>query len=157
MRQLSVFIVVAALSACADKSDLLRFNVDGVEYEVPAGHIRSFSRAPHQFMRVKAPGQPFDLAYDSRLAGRASSGWPVIFSLNDVPAPNVTYLESGGHKIVCRKASAPFGGCGFVIDDGEVKWSVLFSEEQVPAAKELHVRASEQLQKYRSANLTKGT
>ena len=150
MRLLSVVIAAGMLGACADESHSLLFSVAGVEYEVPAGHIQSFSSAPHQFIRIKAPDQPFDLAHDSRLMPHGSNGWPVVFSLNDGKAPNVEYLQSGRHKIVCRKASAPEGGCGLTVDDAGVKWSVLFPERQLAVADDLYARASKQLQDYRT-------
>jgi hypothetical protein len=150
MRLLSVLIAIGTLSACANDTNILSFVVGDAEYKVPAAHVQSFSRAPHQFVRIKPPGQPFDLVYDSRLSPQARNGWPMIFSVNDGSSPYVERRDSVGQKIVCRRAAAPASICGLALEDAGVKWSVLFAREHIPAAGKLFARASKQLQEYRA-------
>jgi hypothetical protein len=123
---------------------------DGAYYDVPANHVQSHTLAPHLFVRVKAPQRSFELVYDSRSAQRtAANGWPVIFSLNDRTAPHIEYVEVHGQKVVCRKASAPEGGCGFKLIHQGMKWSVLFPQEHLASIGDMQIEAVSQLQIYR--------
>lgn len=143
-------IVAALLASCAEDRQHVTLVMDGIAYDVPAAHVKAHTSTPHQFVRIKTPDQPFELAYDGRLRQRtAPSGWPVIFSLNDGTAPNLEHFESGGHKIVCRRASAPKGGCGFRLVHRGTEWSVLFQRDRLPAIGEVRAEAAAQLESYR--------
>ena len=142
-------IVAALLASCAEDRQHVTLVMDGFAYDVPAAHVKSHTSSPHQFIRVKAPDRNFELAYDDRLLQRsAPNGWPVIFSLNDGAAPNLAFLERNGHKIVCRRASAPKGGCGFRLDHRGTQWSVLFPQERLPSMHAVRSNATAQLDSY---------
>ena len=145
-----VLIFAGVLGACAEDTDYLSVAMDDVAYDVPTAHVQSYTREPHQFVRIKGPDHGFELAYDSRSTQRtAPNGWPVIFSLNDGRAPNVEYFDAGGQKIVCRKASAPDGGCGFKLVDQGAQWSVLFPQERLESVADIQAEAASQLEAYR--------
>src|SRR5687768_8777789 len=121
-----------------------------VAYGVPTAQLLSYTWTPHLVIRIKAPHRPFELGFDSRSAQRtAPNGWPIIFSLNDKAAPHIAYGETRGQKIVCRKASAPEGGCGFTLIDQGIEWSVLFPEEGLASIVDMQTGAVSQLQSYR--------
>ena len=124
--------------------------MDGIAYDVPAAHVKSHTDSPHRFIRIKEADRNFELAYDDRLLQRsAPNGWPVIFSLNDGAAPNLAYLERNGQKIVCRRASAPKGGCGFTLHHQGTQWSVLFPIDRLESIDEVRSNATAQLDSYR--------
>ena len=145
----TAIILTSLLASCVDDKQHVTLVMDGVAYVVPTAHVKSHTITPHQFIRIKEPDRPFELAYDDRLLQRTGpSGWPVIFSLNDGAAPNLEYLESGGHKVVCRRASAPIGGCGFRLVHQGTQWSVLFPQERLPSVDEVRSNAMAQLDSY---------
>ncbi len=148
--RIGAIILTGLLAACAESRQNVSLITDGESYAVPTPHVKSHTSAPHRFMRIKAPDRNFELTYDDRLLQRtAPNGWPVIFSLNDGAAPNLAYLERDGHKIVCRRASAPKGGCGFRLDHRGTEWSVLFPIDRLSAFDEVRTNATAQLDSYR--------
>lgn len=148
--RLMAIILAGFLASCADDRQHVTLVMDGVAYDVPDAHVKSHTSSPHQFLRIKTPDHSFELAYDGRLQQRtAPNGWPVIFSLNDGTAPNLEHIESGGHKIVCRRAAAPKGGCGFRMIDHGTEWSVLFPRERLASIGDVQLEAASQLKSYR--------
>jgi hypothetical protein len=149
MRPVAICLAIF-LTSCADDAQHLPLVIDGAAYAVPDSHVQSHASAPSQFIRIKPPDRPFELAYDSRSLKRTDhNGWPVIFSLNDGTAPNIDYAESGGIKIVCIRASAPGGGCGFKLSDQGTEWTVLFPHMLLASAANIQEEAALQLQTYR--------
>ena len=148
--RLMAIILAGLLASCADDRQHVTLVMDGVAYDVPDAHVKSHTSSPHQFVRIKTPDHSFELAYDGRLRQRtAANGWPVIFSLNDGAAPNLEHIESGGHKVVCRRASAPKGGCGFRLVHQGTEWSVLFPRDRLASIGEVQSQAASQLESYR--------
>ena len=148
-KRLTAIILTSLMASCVDDKQHVSLVKDGVVYAVPTAHMISHTNTPHQFIRIKHPDRPFELAFDSRSAQRtAPNGWPVIFSLNDGTAPNVDYVESAGHKVVCRRAPAPVGGCGFrmIVHAGD--WSVLFPPDQLANIGAIRSQAARQLETY---------
>lgn len=142
-------ILAGLLASCTDDRQHVTLVMDGVAYDVPTAHVKSHTSSPHQFVRIKTPNHPFELAYDDRLLQRATpNGWPVIFSLNDGTAPNVELIQSGDHKVVCRRAPAPGGGCGFRLIHQGTKWSVLFPRDHLASIGYFQAEAASQLQSY---------
>lgn len=138
------------LTSCADNAQHLPLVIDGAVYAVPESHVQSRADAPFRFVRIKPPDRPFELVFDSRSLKRTDrNGWPVIFSLNDGTAPNIDYAESEGLRIVCTRAPAPGGGCGFKLSDHRTEWTVLFPQIHLPAAGRIQEDAASQLQAYR--------
>ncbi|HVL29976.1 MAG TPA: hypothetical protein VM326_04575 [Sphingomicrobium sp.] len=138
------------LTSCADDAQHLPLVIDGAVYAVPESHVQSRADAPFRFVRIKPPDRPFELVFDSRSLKRTDrNGWPVIFSLNDGTAPNIDYAESGDIKIVCVRASAPGGGCGFKLSDQGTEWTVFFPQMLLSSAGKIQEEAVLQLQTYR--------
>lgn len=148
------FLLLACLAGgCADKGAETIVKLGEATYRLPDSHIRSITREPHQFVRLKAPEHSFELVYDSRIDGRAGpQGWPVIFSLNDDRAPNVERLVHGDLKIVCRRAVNPRGGCGIEVRHGGTDWDVLFPRDRMPQAHSIEREALAALDLYRSGD-----
>lgn len=149
MRQMAI-ILAGLLASCVDDKQHVTLVMDDIAYDVPVAHVKSHTGSPHQFVRIKTPDHSFELAYDGRLRQRTGpNGWPVVFSLNDGSAPNLELIDSGGHKVVCRRASAPKGGCGFRLVHRGTEWSVLFPRDRLANIGAVQAEAAAQLESYR--------
>ena len=150
MRLITLCLAVA-LASCADAARDSPLVIDGIAYSVPVTHAQSRAGTPPlQFIRIRPPDRPFELIHDHRTAKKvATNGWPVIFSLNDGTAPTVEHAESDGLKIVCVRAPAPAGGCGFRLSDRGAEWTVLFPQMHLASAGRIRDEAAAQLQAYR--------
>ena len=143
-------VLPLVLAACGSSDTAGKMITLGeARYAVPEAHVTSLSRKPHQFVRIKPPEASFELVYDSRTAGRSDRrGWPVIFSLNDERAPNVTRYSSDDLMVVCRKAVNPEGGCGLRVSHRGAEWTVLVPGDHLNAAGLIRQRALAALAAY---------
>lgn len=149
MRGLALVLPLVLIACGSNDTAGKILTLGGAKYAVPAAHITSLSRKPHQFVRIKPPEASFELVYDSRTAGRSDRrGWPVIFSLNDQRAPNVQRYSSEDLMVVCRKAVNPEGGCGLRVSHRGAEWAVLFPNDQLNAARIIRQRALAALAAY---------
>ena len=150
----------AALAAAAGTSCALvagcggdeprQFELGGARYEFPVGHIRSYRARPDVFLRVGDPDASYELVYDSRLAGRRhASGEPMVFAVMNDARPRIRILDVAGDRVVCRTAPHPYSGCGMVLDDDGVHWSVLFSESRLVEAPAIRLLARQELRRRR--------
>ena len=151
MRILGVSLAIAAAGCTADPAAETQVSLDGITYRLPDAHLMSLTQDPHQFVRLHPPGNSFELIYDSRTASQVdASGWPVMFSLNDGRAPDVTRFSQGTNKVVCRQAPSPLGGCGIRVEHRGVKWTVQFPVSQAQTATTVYYRALAELATYAS-------
>lgn len=154
MRMLSLSALLAAVTmsagACAEPG-AEAFAVEGRIYSVPSDHLRSSSRDPHLFVRIKHPDRPYDLVYDARSA-RAHQwpGVPRLFSINEENPSAVEYRRGPGGTIGCRKATPPKGGCGLRVEHRGVEWTLLFPIARVDEAEAFHRDAVALLDQYSS-------
>lgn len=137
------FVLPLVLAACAGGDDsVTTLGLGEANYRVPDAHIRSVTREPHQFVRIKPPERSFELIYDSRTAGQADRfGFPVIFSLNDKSAPSIDRHLRGDLMVVCRQAVNPRGGCGLRVTHRGAEWAVLFPNAHSEAADVIRAQA----------------
>lgn len=148
MRGASV-ILVTFLVGCGADNDLKSLQIGDARYQFPDSHIRALNTEPHDFVRIRPPDASFDLVYDSRTAGRTdAAGWPVIFSINEGAAPDVDRYKGGDLQVVCRRAVNPQGGCGFVLVDSGVAWSVLLPIGQLGSVRRVEQAARTTLERY---------
>lgn len=137
------------LVACGGGSGYEQLAIDGTTYSIPSAHISSINREPHIFVRVKNPGAPFQLVYDSRAVGAQSGpGIPRIFSINDEGQTGVEYHDAPSGLIVCRKAVHPNGGCGTRLVHRGAEWAVLFPINRLPQAARITADAATLLDRY---------
>lgn len=135
--------------AASKSVKLERFQVGSQQLAVPSSHVRSITREPHGFVRIKHPDAQFELVYDSRLTGAwDEKGIAQIFSVNEDAAPGVEYHQIAETLVVCRKAPAPNGGCGTKLKFGDADWTVLFPEASLKDAPLIARKASEVLNSY---------
>lgn len=148
----TIFIAsLLTLAACGGGSGSQVLEIDGTAYSIPSAHISSINREPHTFVRVKNPGAPFQLVYDSRSVGAQSGpGVPRIFSINDEGQTGVEYHDAPSGLIVCRKAVHPNGGCGTIVKHRGAEWAVLFPIERLPQAARITADAATLLDRYTS-------
>jgi hypothetical protein len=136
-------------SACAG-DEPRRYEVGGAVYEFPANHIQSYFTRPHLFLRAGDPDAPYELVYDSRLAGRRhASGEPMMFAVLSDARPQIRIHEVAGDRVVCRTAPHPYSGCGMVLDDNGVQWTVLFAEKRLGEAPAIRLLALQELRRRR--------
>lgn len=145
-------VLPLVLAACAPgDAPVTTLSLGEATYRVPDAHIRSVTREPHQFVRIKPPERNFELIYDSRTAGRGDRfGFPVIFSLNDKSAPSIDRHLRGDLMVVCRQAVNPRGGCGLKVRHNGAEWAVLFANAQSDAAHAIRQEALAALSEYQA-------
>lgn len=118
-------------------------------YVVPPSALSSLTPGPPAFVRIRPPGKAFEIVHDARAAGRRDpAGMPHIFSVNDNGPHEIRYDRKGRYLIACRRAGAPFGGCGTWIDHDGTTWSVLFPESRIADAEKFAREATLLLRKY---------
>jgi hypothetical protein len=138
----SLAMIAAAAGCVPGASADTKVSVAGVRYQFPAAHVISSTQDPHLFVRIRPPGESFELIYDSRSASQVdASGWPVIFSLNHSQVPSIYRSLQERVRVVCRQAPSPIGGCGIRVEHRGAQWSVLFSTSEAQTAAILHDRA----------------
>lgn len=95
-------------------------------YVFPPSHIMAMRQRPELFVRIRRPGEVFDIVYDGRTAAsRDTRGVPVVFSISDSGTYPLDYYRTSSGTLVCRRATNPHGGCGATLVEAGASWSVL--------------------------------
>jgi hypothetical protein len=132
-----------------------KFTLHGVTYEAPGADVEA-AVSPEQgrlFVRLAPPGADFHLILDewNDLPSHQGPKVPRISRLNDVRFQEFTVIEGRSGPVVCTDRQPHFN-CGFSIEDGPVRWSVLFDQKHLPRSEELRAEAEARIQAYRSGH-----
>lgn len=84
------------------------------------------------FVRVRPPGGRFELVYDARL-GQRPGGESRFFGVNDEGYSGVVRVRTPAGDVICRRASAPNGGCARRLWVRGVPWALHFPEDLMGA------------------------
>jgi hypothetical protein len=131
-----------------------RASLHGINYQFPSRDIKAavFPPGSRLFVRLAPAGADFHLILDewSDLPSYQGPDVPRISRLNDVRFQEfaVTRLPSG--PVVCTDRQPHFN-CGLRIEDGPVKWSVLFDRKSLDRADEVRRQAEAAIKGYRKA------
>lgn len=124
-------------------------------YDIPVADISVAVIPPEGrlFLRLVPPGAKFHLILDewNDLPSHQGAEVPRISMLNDVRFQEFTVTRLPSGPIVCTDRQPKFN-CGLSIDDGPVKWSVLFDKEDLPHSEDIRVKALASIQSYRSGH-----
>lgn len=126
----------------------------GVTYKFPKEHITAATYRPenHLYVRLAPPHVNFHLVLDEWSDRPSPHGpeFPRISRLSDNRFKNLAIIPSAIGPVVCDQGPQPHFSCGIQIEDGPVKWSILFDRESLGQASEIRRKATSLIQSYRS-------
>jgi len=151
--QIALFVALSFCGACSRMEDK-KLAAGGVNYTFPASHIHGFTSPNdgHPYVRLRPPGQPFDLIYSEFSKYRTNQqgkDMPLVTGINDRSKSNFTTTSFPGGPTVCR-SDQPYYSCGFHLDDDGVPWSVIFNKDQVRNSEAIRAAAESILRSYRN-------
>jgi hypothetical protein len=130
-----------------------QFSFHDVIYNIPRSDIEAAVGPPGNrlFVRIAPAGKNFHLILDewNDLPGYQGPDIPRISRLNDVRFQKFSYLSRPGGVVVCTDRQPHFN-CGLSIEDGPVKWSVLFDRKELDHSDQLRADAESLIKAYRS-------
>jgi hypothetical protein len=143
-------------SGCKDmsrKSDLNDITFHGVTYDFPKEHVSTSVIPPEGrlFVRLSPPNANFHLILDQWGDQPSDQGpdFPRISRLNDAFG-KYSLISSTAGPIVCSLGPEPHFNCGIQVEDGPVKWGVLFDKKYVSEAPQIRAQATSLIKSYRS-------
>jgi hypothetical protein len=155
MRWITIAIAAAVQVACTDRApDPQIVSLHGVSYRFPQRDIESFVSETQGtlFARLRGRGSDFDLILDelSHYAPNKQGGKiPTISRLNDNRFAAFQVMNDPDGPVICGDAMPHFN-CGFRIDDGPVRWSVLFDRGRLGQVKRIRAQAEAAIRSYRA-------
>lgn len=153
-------LVALAAMACdkgASEMEPEKITVRGVTYEFPKEDILTAAVPPASgrlFVRLSPPGKQFDLILDELShysPNQQGADIPTISRLNDVRFETFKVTHFAWGPVICGRAQPKFN-CGLRIEDGAVRWSVLFDKERLQESEQIRAQAWSIIQSYRSAH-----
>ena len=150
-----LFILLAASLAsmgCSRRPDPQPVSLRGVSYEFPRGDIESYNSESEGtlFVRLRSPGSDFDLILDELshyAANNQGSGVPTISRVNSNLFATFQVINSPVGLVICG-GDMPHFNCGFRINDGPVRWSVIFDRDRLPQVKRMRAQAEAAIRSY---------
>lgn len=147
-------ITIAACGLRTKDQHPLAVNFKGVRYVFPRAHVNASVIPPEGsrlYVRLAPPAAKFHLILDEnsdRPSGHPDDV-PHISRLTDRFGEfSVTPTTEG--LVVCNLGPQPHFNCGFHVDDGGVKWAVLFDKPLMSEAAQIRQQAASNIASYRS-------
>jgi hypothetical protein len=156
MRRLFILVVANLASiGCSRRPDPQPISLRGVSYEFPQRDIDAMS-LPHGpketlFVRLHPPLADYHLILDELshyAANNQGSGVPTISRLNDNRFGKFAVTNGPRGLIICSTGPQPYFNCGFRVDDGPVRWSVLFDRKRLWQAERIHAQGRAAIRSY---------
>jgi hypothetical protein len=152
-------VTLIAVTGCgeAGKAARRKATVRGVTYQIPSSEIVASTQPPSQvlFIRIEPLGKHFHLILDSfhpYLHYKLPPGTPAISRLSDNLFGHFSTFKSRSGGVVVRSDGPElYFNCGIEVEDGPVKWGVLFDRRYVPEADEIRAQSKALIQSYKAA------
>jgi hypothetical protein len=146
-----------ALGCCSRPSDLQKFSVRGVVYEIPRHDVHAMTSPKSSifYVRVAPPGAHYHLVLDEfhhYLPNKLGVNVPTISRINDNRFGSFTVEHSKIGPVVCYTDPIPHFSCGFRLDDGSVRWSVLFDRDRLAQTDQIAADANAVVQAYKASH-----
>ena len=127
----------------------------GVTYEIPKNEVASAALTPRNmlFVLVRPPRGNTLLSLDAfkpYLSNKLGTDVPTISGLNDNRFGTFKVIKAAGGPVICSLGPEPHYNCGLSINDGPVKWGVLFDKAQVASAQSIRRQAQAAIDRYRT-------
>ena len=107
----------------------------------------------HLYVRLEPPGADYHLILDefSHYRGnKLGPDVPTISRLNDrFGTFSVTQTAHG--PVICMMGPQPHYNCGFRLNDGPVRWGVLFDKTQLGQVERIRMQAQTAIRSYRAS------
>ncbi len=149
-------MIAACGSSSADPRPLV-VSFKGVRYAFPKEHLNASVIPPEGrlYVRLAPPSSEFHLILDEWGDMPSSHGRnvPRISRLSD-SFGKVSVTETANGMIVCDLGPKPHFNCGFRLEDGSVKWAVLFDKRLLSQAGQIRESAIRTIATYKSAPST---
>lgn len=126
-----------------------KIEVENSSYTFPKSDIEAIVQDQGQtLIRLHRSNDHFKLFYNSRSdREQRQTGRLVISGVSD-QFGKFESIESPVGTVVCK--NTPYWSCGFALQDGSVRWSVVFDRQRVGDVKNLKEEALNLLSSYRS-------
>lgn len=144
-------LAAIATGGCSEVKDKV-VEVRGVTYKFPRDHIDAILTPPEEilYVRLAPPGMNFHIVLDEfghYLPNRQDKNIESIATLNN-RFRQYEIIQSSIGSVVCGNMWPHFN-CGFRLNEGEVRWSVLFDREYLGRVTEIKSHAEAVIQGYR--------
>jgi hypothetical protein len=155
--RLSLVQVVFTLAGCSSgQPDPQPLSLRGVEYRIPRHDISGLVMPPKDgsalFVRLEPPKADYHLVLDEfshYLPNKLGPDIPTISRLNDNRFGTFTVTQTKVGPVICQIHHYPHFNCGFRLDDGPVRWSVLFDKERLLQVERIRSEAEAAVHSYR--------
>jgi hypothetical protein len=152
-------LLLAACAACQQtpsNSSEVTVRLRGTTYVFPKRDVVASVFPPHGtlFVRIAPKGKNFNLVLDERnhyIPNRQGKTIPTISRINDVRFQKFQIITLDFGTVVCGRGWPHFN-CGFRIDDGAVRWSVLFDRERLGDVSSIRHEALSVISFYRKSS-----
>lgn len=124
--------------------------IEGLPYSFPRSEVERFVRPSDgmTYVRLKESAANYILILDSMVdRDERERGYPVIASLNFSRYAKTETVDALGGAVICRDRVGL--NCGVRIDDAGIRWSVIFSRNDIVRAPGIRRMALRQVQSYR--------
>jgi len=147
-RLFSLISFMCVLQACGQQTSEVDLKLNGSTYHIPKAQLDALVRDQGQILvRINSPDREFKLAHNSRTdREQRETGKLTISGVNDQFGPYETLSSTVG-AVIC--IDGVDWNCGFELDDGGVRWSVVFARSRLPQVDSLKQRAAHELEAYR--------
>lgn len=146
-------IILAGCSNMTKKTQ--EATLRGVSYEFPKSHIKAAVIPPEGrlYVRLEPPGANFHMILDE-WNDRPSEqpNVPRISRLTD-RFGEFDVISSVNGPIVCDRGPQPHFNCGILVEDGPLKWGVLFDKKYVDQVSDIRLEAISFIRSYRRDNV----
>ena len=142
-----------SLSAACSQREPTSVTVRGMSYQFPREHVSASAveQSGMIFVRIAPPGAKFHLVLDafSPYLPPVKPDLPRISRLSDNRFDQYEVVGSAEVPVICSLGPRPHYNCGLSVDDGPVKWGVLFDRDQVERAGDIRQEATSAIRRYR--------
>ena len=156
--RLALSLAALVLGACSpSQPDPQPLSVRGVTYQVPKRDIAAMGLPPkdgsHLYVRVAPPGADYRLVLDEMshyLPNNLGPNVPTVSRLNDNRFGKFTVAQATFGPVICSTGPQPHFNCGFRLQDGPVRWGVLFDKDRLGQAERIRTDAQAAVRSYRT-------